>query len=271
MERLTTVGRMLFAFGLLGLGVEHFIFGEFVTGRAPPWPESLPGGAVWAYLMGIVILATVAAMLFRKHARAMLMAFGALIFVWSFLRQLPIAAADTFLGGTWTTTGKAMVFFGGSWAVASTIPLIDAQRNTALTRLINKRDSFVILGRICLGLFMILTGTQHFLYTEFVASLIPGWFPGDAVFWTWFAGVALISGGVGLIVPQTAWLAALFAGVMIFSWVWLVHLPRVFVSRSDSIAIFEAIAFSGLAFVLTIDLPYREGRKVREDDFPNGG
>lgn len=33
---IAVVGRAFFAAGLIGLGVEHFVFQEFVTGRAPP-------------------------------------------------------------------------------------------------------------------------------------------------------------------------------------------------------------------------------------------
>jgi hypothetical protein len=74
--------------------------------------------------------------------------------------------------------------------------------------------------------------------------------PGDAVFWTRFAGVALIAGGAGLLLQKTAPLAALLSGAMVFSWVWIIHLPRIFASVSDGIAIFEALAVSGVAFVL---------------------
>jgi hypothetical protein len=62
--------------------------------------------------------------------------------------------------------------------------------------------------------------------------------------------VALIAGGAGLVVPQTARLAALLSGIMVFSWFWIVHIPRTFTSVSDGIAVFEALAVSGLAFVL---------------------
>ena len=83
-----------------------------------------------------------------------------------------------------------------------------------------------------------------------MASLIPAWFPGDAVFWTYFAGVALVAGGIGLLTPWTARLAALLSGIMVFSWFWIVHLPRTFASVSDGIAVFEALAVAGIAFVL---------------------
>jgi uncharacterized membrane protein len=128
----------------------------------------------------------------------------------------------------------------------------------------NRRGPFILIGRICLGLFLLMTGIQHFLHTEFVASLIPTWFPGNAVFWTYFAGVALISGGIGLHVPMTARLAALLSGIMVFSWFWIVHIPRTFVGVSDSIAVFEALAVSGIAFVLA-------GHLSRPDNHGKGG
>ena len=43
-------------------------------------------------------------------------------------------------------------------------------------------------------------------------------------------------------------LAALLAGTMVFSWFWIIHIPRTFLSVSDGIAVFEALAVSGIAF-----------------------
>ena len=65
---------------------------------------------------------------------------------------------------------------------------------------------------------MMLGGIQHFIYTDFVATLIPAWIPGH-LFWTYFAGVVLIAGGAGLIFSQTARLAAALTGVMLLLWV----------------------------------------------------
>jgi uncharacterized membrane protein YphA (DoxX/SURF4 family) len=158
-----------------------------------------------------------------------------------------VLAGDAFLSGEWTRAGKALTFVGGFLAIGATFPKI---RGARLSRFVNYERGFIVAGRICLGIFLVLTGIQHFMYTEFVASLIPSWFPGDAVVWTYFAGVCLISGGVGLFIPSTAPIAALLSGVMVFSWFWIVHLPRTFVGVSDSIAIFEALAVSGIAFVL---------------------
>ena len=244
------VGRAFFAIALIGLGIEHFIFGEFVTVRAPAWPESIPGGAIWAPLTGLAFAVAGAAVLLGRRARSAAILAAVLIGAWALLRHIPVLAAAAFLSPAWTGAGKALTLTGGALAIAATFPATDISRRTTLRKLTNLRGEFMVAGRLCLGVFLVITGIQHFKYTTFVASLIPAWFPGNAVSWTYFAGVALIAGGIGLFIPRTARLAALLSGLMVFSWFWIVHIPRTFVSVSDSIAVFEALAVSGIAFVL---------------------
>ena len=248
-HRLIPFGRLLFGAGLIAIGVEHFIFRDFITGRAPPWPASLPGQSVWAWVSGLVIVAAGISILTGTRARVAMIGAALLILLWAFLRHIPVVAADSLLGGAWTRAGKSLVFIGGCLAIAAT-SRPESGRAGPFLRLANHTDAFVTAGRICLGVFLLDSGIQHFMFTTFVASLMPGWFPGDPVFWARFAGICLIAGGVGLLIPRTARLAALLSGVMVFSWVWIVHLPRTLASVSDSIAIFEALAFSGLAFVI---------------------
>lgn len=262
MHRLIPVGRLFFALGFIGLGLRHFVLREFVTGRAPTWPETLPGGVVWAYLTGAVFIAVGIALIARRQARIAAFTAALLIFLWALLRHIPVVAADSFLAPTWTAAGKALTFFGGALAVAGTLPPVEGWRHELLSKLVNLRSELVTLGRLCLGAFLLITGAQHFIYTSFVASLIPAWFPGDPVFWTYFAGVALIVGGTGLLLPWTAALAALLSGVMVFSWFWIIHVPRTFVSASDGIAVYEALAVSGIAFVIAGFLYGRESLRV---------
>jgi uncharacterized membrane protein len=101
---------------------------------------------------------------------------------------------------------------------------------------------------------MILGGVQHFIYTQFVATLVPQWIP-YPVFWAYFAGVALVAGGAGLIVTKTARLAAALSGLMIFLWVVLLHVPRAMAAmpaqqRNEWTAVFEALAFAGVALTI---------------------
>ncbi len=178
---LVRVGRSFFAVALMGLAIEHFAFRQFVTGRAPAWPESIPGGPLWAYLTGIVFLLAGAAILAGKEGRLAAALAGGLILLGALLPHLPALAKAQVLSGEWTRAGKALVFVGGALAIAATFPKLEARRASRLLEVVNRRSQFLALGRVCLGLFFVVTGTQHFLFTEFVASLIPAWFPGDSV------------------------------------------------------------------------------------------
>jgi len=262
--RLIWLGRCFFALALLGLGAEHFIYREFVIGRAPAWPDGLPGKLPLVYGSGVVVMLTGLAILVRRWGRAAALALGVLVFTWALLRQLPVVIADPVLSGIWTRAGKALTFFGGSFAVAATLPPIRGTTTKAWRRIANSTDGFVTFGRCSLASFLIIAGIQHFKFTKFVVTLIPAWFPGNGVWWSQFAGVMLIAGGVGLLLQRTAILAGLLSGLMIFSWFWIVHLPRVHTSVSDGIALFEALAFSGIALVVSGALAERRRAGARE-------
>ena len=250
MRLLLPLGRAFFAVALIGLGIEHYVFREFVTGRAPPWPASIPGGVIWAYATGLIFVAVGVSILAGRHARSATILAATLICLWALLRNIPVVSASAPLSGAWTRTGKSLFFVGACLAIASTAPAIKSVRSTPVFRFLNQTDTFIVVARYCLALFFVVSGIQHFMFVDFVVALIPQWFPASAVFWAYFAGVALICAGVGLVIPATARIAGLLSGLMVFSWVWIVHLPRVFTSMSDAIAIFEALAVTGLALLL---------------------
>jgi uncharacterized membrane protein len=252
-DKLERPGRLFFAISLIAFGVQQFIYGDFVPGRAPAWPPAIPGRLGWAYLSGALLIAAGAAIIFGVKARSAAILSGTIIFVWALLRHLPEVAANPH-GGVLTNTGKALALFGGAFAVAGSLPANEVNSTGVVSGLINSKNGFIYLGRVSLGAFMILAGIQHFQFAEFVATLVPAWMPGPN-FWTYFAGVALIAGGVGLILPPTTRLAAALTGVMIFLWVVLLHLPRAVAAtgpqiRNEWTAVFEALAMSGIAFVL---------------------
>lgn len=270
MNKLIPIGRLFFALALLGLGVKHFVLQDFVTGRAPAWPEEIPGGTYWAYVSGVVFVGTGLAIIFKKKGRQIAVFAGILIFLWALLRHIPTLAATSFLGAEWTSAGKALTFVGGISAITATLPKIQNGHSNFLFNFLNLQRGFVVFGQICLGLFLMITGIQHFIFTEFVASLIPEWFPGAAVFWTYFGGVALIAGGIGLFIPTTTQWAALLSGIMVFSWFWIIHIPRTFTSVSDGIAVFEALAVSGIAFVIAGFLHQKQKENNEEHDRSHG-
>jgi uncharacterized membrane protein len=253
LEKIAGLGRLFFAIGLVAFGIQQFLYGDFVPGRAPEWPSAIPGRLIWAYSTGAMLIAAGAAILSGKNARWAAILAGTMIFLWALLRHLPGLAAAPY-GIVLTNAGKALALFGGAFAVAGSLPAEGGGSAGVFSRIVNAKDGFLSLGRFCLGMFMIASGIQHFLYGDFVATLVPAWIPGH-YFWTYFAGIALIAGGAGLILPQTARLAAALTGLMILLWVVLLHIPRAMAAadpqrRNEWTAVFEALAMSGIAFVL---------------------
>ena len=246
---LPAAGRIFFAVGLAGFGVLQFIYGDFVPGRAPAWPAAMPGRWIWAALSGSMLIASGAAIVSGIKARQAALLAGTLILLWALLRHLPEVVANPH-GGVLTRTGKALALWGGAFAVAGSLPGAGQ---------VNANAGLLALGRWCLGAFMILAGIQHFQFAEFVTTLVPEWIPGR-LFWTYFAGIALIGGGTGLLLPTAARLAAPLSGLMMFLWVLLLHIPRATTAadaqlRNEWTAVFEALAMSGIAFVLAAPSP----------------
>lgn len=247
-DALARFGQRCFGVALLLFAAAGMVVHDIVIGRAPAWPADVPGAQLAAYLVVLVLTGAGINVLLRQRAVTWLVAVAALIVAFALLRQLPIALADHQLGGAWTSLGKALALSGGAIGVAGS--LIWTSRDASAAAL-GRARVMNLVGRIALGAFLALAGVQHFLFTEFVMTLVPAWIPG-ALSWTCLVGVALIAGGIGLVVPRTARLAAALVGAMIFTWLLVLHIPRgvTMNNRNEWTAVIEALAMSAIAFSL---------------------
>jgi uncharacterized membrane protein len=245
MRLIRSVALSFFAIAMVAFGIQHLVYGEFVTRVVPKLPAWIPWQTLLAYMTGIVLIAAGIAILFRTQVRLASLLLGSLILLSFFVFYLPLLLATAPFSGLWTNAGKALALSGGAFLIAEIV----SKTNTGSRRLIP-------LSRLFLSAFLILAGVQHFMFASFVANLVPRWIPGH-LFWTYFAGVALIAGGLGILIPNVRRLAALLSGTMIFLWVVLLHIPRALSAPRDSnetTAVFEALAISGTALLLaTLD------------------
>ncbi|GHM98687.1 hypothetical protein WSM22_01770 [Cytophagales bacterium WSM2-2] len=241
MNKITSsFGTILVALAFIAFGIEHFVFKSFVTGRAPAWPSGTPGECVLVYALGILALATGICIILRK---GWLIPFitGAVILLWAALRNIYILLAHFDYGVILTSTNKALTIGGCALAMAATIKSPSGLLGLTIT-----------IERYFLGIFLFTAGVQHFIFAEFVKYLVPGWIPGQ-LFWAYFAGVALIAGGLGLITGIKMHLAATLSGWMVFAWLLLLHIPRAFQfnNANEWTAVAEATLVSGMLLVLS--------------------
>jgi uncharacterized membrane protein len=235
------MGLIFFSIATVAFGIQNFIYGDFVMGRAPSWPEHLSGGIVWAIVSGVLLIFSGITMMVKWKGWVASISVAIILLVWALGRH--ILMGHFHWGTEITQTGKAWTLFGGALAMATLMP--DAYSDF--------QGRMLLIGRFCLAAFMILCGIEHFMFVEFVAQLVPNWIPVKS-FWTYFSGVALIAGGIGLLIPVTVRIAAILSGTMIFIWFVILHIPRAMYGQGDGnewVAVFEALAVSGIALVVS--------------------
>lgn len=254
MKEFKVIGQLFIALALLVFGIQHFAYLNFVTRAFPPLPLWVPAIPVFACIFGALLFGTGLAIIFRYKARVFCLTLAAAIFVMFALFLLPSLLTHIQNGFTWTNSGKALVIMGACLLVAGSFPDNDRSQNTIFKFF----EKCIPLGKHLLAGFFILAAVMHFIYAEFVATLIPAWIPAH-LFWTYFAGVALIAGAVGILVPRTEKLAAGLSALMIFLWVLLLHIPRAWTihDANETTALFEALTMCGMALLIMVNANQR--------------
>lgn len=115
--------------------------------------------------------------------------------------------------------------------------------------------------QVIFGLPWLVFGVQHFMYAEFVAGLVPAYFP-VRIFWALLTGTAMIAAGLSFIFNKKAPLAAALLGVMIAIFIFLIHIPTLAGEAATNInwtRALQDVSIAGSAFILAGILSKREG------------
>ncbi|CAN5220411.1 hypothetical protein BH11BAC6_BH11BAC6_15080 [soil metagenome] len=89
MDKLLKTGRIVFATGIIALGVVCIISKDFIVGRPPAWPAGLNVNPVLAYISGAALIIAAIAIIINKKAIFASIIIAGLIFLLSVLRHLP--------------------------------------------------------------------------------------------------------------------------------------------------------------------------------------
>lgn len=69
-EGIIAIGRVFFAVGLIGIGVQHFIFGNFIPVMVAWWPAWIPWRPLWAGIFGAILIISGSLIIFGKRPLA---------------------------------------------------------------------------------------------------------------------------------------------------------------------------------------------------------
>lgn len=257
MENLIRASRAFYGVGIAGIGVQQFIYSGFRPMLLPFWPSSIPGQTTWAYVVGAGLVLAGIIIALSKRARMISIGLGVsffLLFLVFHVYHQVFLNPHGFHLGLWTNALKELAFSGGAFIVAASYP---EDKFLASNKLL------FTLGRIFFAIMLIAFGIDHFLYMDFVAPLVPAWIPG-AMFWAYFAAVALIGAGVCFLLNIKLRLVGMLAGIMLFLWVIILHIPRAiadpYMEKGNEVtSAFQALAFSGISFLIAL-LPGRRAK-----------
>jgi uncharacterized membrane protein YphA (DoxX/SURF4 family) len=258
-KRIIRLGRLFYGLGIAALGAQCFYNADFVPVILPSFPSGIPGHSFWNCVAGAGLIITGVAIVAGKGVRAAALLLGAGLLAALVLRDIPFQASTNYSPiASWNNCFKALTLAGGAFAVAASAP---GPGSATWDR------RFVSFGCFAIAVTVAVFGVEHFMYAAFVADLVPSWIPGH-LFWTYFCGSALVAAGAGMILRVKARLAAGLLGLMIFVWLLILHIPRAFADPhgdqgNECTSVFEALAFTGIAFIVAQLLPSRGPTKSK--------
>jgi uncharacterized membrane protein len=255
MENFIKTGRVFYGIGIICLAAQQFIYSDFRPVFLAPWPQWMHT-PVWAYTFGVIL--TVAGLLIAtsRYGFEVSAIFGILLILLDVLQ----AFYFLFIGpnspkhlGLWTDPLKELAISGGAFAMAGSFFFTSNTVPVKATRF-SDPVKLLLTGKTLFSIMLIAFGIAHFYYTDFVATLVPPWIPGQ-IFWTYIGGILLIGAGMMILFGIKLKLFAALTALMIFVWLFVLHIPRAIVdpygaNGNEITSCFEALAFSGIALVI---------------------
>ncbi|HEY5408999.1 MAG TPA: hypothetical protein VIJ92_18045 [Ginsengibacter sp.] len=255
MENLVKTSRAFYGIGIAGIGVQQFIYADFRPVILEQWPSWMPWLTAWAYLAGAALIIVGAMIALSKNApkTALILGIAFLVFFLAFqvTHQL-FGSPYSFNWASWTNPLKELAFSGGAFVILASYSWGKINQDKSFRSRLG--DTFIPYGRIFFAIMMMVFGYDHFQYTPFVATLVPAWLPWH-VFWTYFAGTALMGSGICIALKFELKLVGLLLGSMLFIWFVILHIPRAiadpYIDKGNEVtSVFEALAYSGVAFLI---------------------
>lgn len=249
METYNKVWRAFFAVSLIAIAVQQFIYTGFRPVIMPPEPAFIEQSTFCMCVVSILLILISIAIMAGINSHVVADYLGASLLLMLVLFHIPynIKTNLSNLGG-WTNALKMLAFCGGALIVATSLPTHKISGIDIVTEKLRPAGPYFFATTV------IVFGIMHFVYPTFVATLVPAWLPFH-LFWTYFAGVALIAAGAAIVLRVKVKLAATLLGVALLLWLFMLHVPRAIADPhsgdgNEWTSVFEALGFSGIAFLI---------------------
>ena len=258
------LSRKAYALSFIGVGIQQLVYGAIAGTFVPDDRMHFAGAQLLAYVWGALFVLAGVAMLAGWNASKVSLATAGVFLALDLFLQLPYYL----LTGPYNLLEWSGVVQEGAWAGASLI-FAGSYGSYGDTETHGLRPSgpppggvsglvarLIPIGPVLFAIMFIVYGTDHFVYPALVSKLVPGWI-GGAMFWTYFAGAALIGAGICIILRVRVPLVANLLGLMIILWCIMLHIPNSIrdPSANGGLEVSRAITtfgYAGICFLLAV-------------------
>ncbi len=244
MNAVIKTGQLLFGIAVTAFGVEIFAFHNSLSGFMP-LPEAL-NQPPWIYVLGILLMTCGISIIFSFRQKQMSLALAVLLFLLCLWLHVPGVVANIANGGKWTVIFEMIALAAGALLVAANPQSVNDAGNNRST---NINRTLYNTGRFLFALSLLVFGILHFVYGEYIATLIPVWMPAH-LFWAYFIGVGFTATAISLFFSFFVPFSASLLAVMFFLWVIVLHAPRTFAAphiEPEWTSLFIALAMGAIA------------------------
>ena len=254
MEQLLKWGRVIFAVPMIVFGLQYVSTGKYAGGLPPiaPWA---PGGAVGAYLVGVVLILLGFGIVFGFKSRISATILGILFLFCAIVLHANHAKEIVQDGTERTRFLEPLSLAGAAFVLAGLL-----NGNTASSGWETLTNGLAKAGRYIYAIPFIVFGLQHFQYEKFLVGLVPAWMPAH-LFLIRLTGAAMIAAGLVMTLNLWGRAAAIGLAIMFLIFVAALHVPRAVTAlhnHDELTSLFVAVAFCGASLILAASL----GRKA---------
>ena len=160
---------MLFAVGMIGLGILALVCGDFALVWQPvaAW---VPGRTALAYLSGLIMLVGGVGLLFDATMRWSVRLLFPYLIVWALLKVPALVVAPK-IEGVWLGFGELAVLLAGGWTLFA---VLGGVREGSVPSFV-AGERGVHCARIFFAVWVFPIGLAHIMYVKETAALVPAW------------------------------------------------------------------------------------------------
>lgn len=220
--RVTNIGQVAIALGVIGLGLLGFIYHDFAMNWQPV-PAWVRHREALAYLSALILLGSGVGLLLKRSAALSAAILAVFLFSWLILLELPRLVSGYASSYVWLGVGETLEMATGAWILCAVLSKESGANSPVLKNISNKS------GRMALVLFalsLILVGQSHFVYVKETAAMVPAWLP-RRIGIAYLTGAGHAAAGLALLFGVVPRLAITLEAVMMSLFVLLLHVPGV--------------------------------------------